>query len=135
MKMPRVSVKHKISLPRPKASEYTRPITSYLFFHHAGKPLSETTELILDFPGGGFVSQSPEHHEERLRLWAIKTGKPVLSVDYGKAPECWFLLSQRLPSLTEYLQTHTHSRLMKLLTLIKCSWSPVSLSLAACQPS
>ncbi|KAG6831689.1 hypothetical protein H0H92_008332 [Tricholoma furcatifolium] len=30
---------------------------------------------------------SPEHHEERLRMWAINTGKPVLSIDYGKAPE------------------------------------------------
>ena len=41
-----------------------------------------------DFPGGGFVSMTPEHHEERLRMWAVRTGKPVLSVDYGKAPEC-----------------------------------------------
>jgi acetyl esterase/lipase len=31
---------------------------------------------------------SPEHHEERLRQWALTTGRPVLSLDYGKAPEC-----------------------------------------------
>lgn len=31
---------------------------------------------------------TPEHHEDRLRLWAIRTGKPILSVEYGKAPEC-----------------------------------------------
>lgn len=31
---------------------------------------------------------NPEHHEERLRMWAVTTGRPVLSVDYGKAPEC-----------------------------------------------
>ena len=31
---------------------------------------------------------TPEHHEERLCAWAEKTGKPVLSLDYGKAPEC-----------------------------------------------
>ena len=30
---------------------------------------------------------TPEHHEERLRVWAEKTGRPVLSLDYGKAPE------------------------------------------------
>lgn len=30
---------------------------------------------------------NPAHHEERLRRWAIQTGRPVLSVDYGKAPE------------------------------------------------
>ena len=88
MCLPHVSVKRKILLPRPKASQYIRPITAHLFFHPEGRQLKEATDLILDFPGGGFVAQSPEHHEERLRIWAIKTGKPVLSVDYGKAPEC-----------------------------------------------
>lgn len=34
---------------------------------------------------------TPEHHEERLRTWAVHTGKPVISIDYGKAPECEFL--------------------------------------------
>ncbi len=29
----------------------------------------------------------PECHEERLRRWAKRTGKAVLSIDYGKAPE------------------------------------------------
>lgn len=33
----------------------------------------------------------PAHHEERLRSWAVQTGKPVISLEYGKAPECWFL--------------------------------------------
>lgn len=45
-------------------------------------------DLILDIPGGGFVAMTPEHHEERLRMWAVRTGRPVASVDYGKAPEC-----------------------------------------------
>ena len=31
---------------------------------------------------------TPEHHEDRLRRWAVRTGRPVLSVEYGKAPEC-----------------------------------------------
>jgi len=87
-RLPHVSVKQKILLPRPKSSLYTRPITAYLFFQPCKRQLSESTDLILDFPGGGFVAMSPEHHEERLRIWANKTGKPVLSIDYGKAPEC-----------------------------------------------
>ena len=33
---------------------------------------------------------TPEHHEDRLRMWAVRTGKPVLSIEYGKAPECSF---------------------------------------------
>jgi acetyl esterase/lipase len=85
---PSVTIHRKIHLPRPKSSTYQRPITAYLFFAPPEKQLSRATDLILDFPGGGFVSMSPEHHEERLRTWARKTGRPVLSIDYGKAPEC-----------------------------------------------
>ncbi|KAJ7703015.1 Alpha/Beta hydrolase protein [Mycena rosella] len=85
--LPRVTVRRKILLPRPASSTYERPITAFLFFDLPEKQLSKATDLILDFPGGGFVAMSPEHHEERLRMWAITTGKPVLSIDYGKAPE------------------------------------------------
>ncbi|TFY75373.1 hypothetical protein EWM64_g8640 [Hericium alpestre] len=91
-----VALYRKILLPRPNSSPYKRPIHVYLYFH----PLAEAAEntdplamlalqedLILDFPGGGFVAMTPEHHEERLRSWANSSGRPVLSVDYGKAPE------------------------------------------------
>jgi acetyl esterase/lipase len=67
---------------------YKRPITAYLFFAPAERNLAQSTDLILDFPGGGFIAMNPEHHEERLRMWAVRTGKPVLAIDYGKAPEC-----------------------------------------------
>ncbi|KAG5654405.1 hypothetical protein H0H81_003229 [Sphagnurus paluster] len=85
--LPWLSMRRKILLPRPKFSQYSRPITAYLFFHPHESQLRRATDLILDFPGGGFVAMSPEHHEERLRMWALQTGKPVLSIDYGKAPE------------------------------------------------
>ncbi|KAJ6500138.1 Alpha/Beta hydrolase protein [Mycena vitilis] len=85
--LPRVSIRRKILLPRPTSSTYERPITCFLFFALPEKQLIKATDLILDFPGGGFVAMSPEHHEERLRMWAITTGKPILSIDYGKAPE------------------------------------------------
>jgi acetyl esterase/lipase len=49
--------------------------------------LSSEHNLIFDVPGGGFISMGPEHHEERLRSWAVQTGKPVISIEYGKAPE------------------------------------------------
>ena len=86
--LPPISIRRKILLPRPKDSSYQRPITAWLFFAPAEHLLSGATELILDFPGGGFISMTPELHEERLRLWAVRTGKPVLSIEYGKAPEC-----------------------------------------------
>lgn len=78
----------KVLLPRPKSSKHSKPISALLFFARPEAELQTCTELILDFPGGGFISMGPDCHEERLRRWAKRTGKPVLSVDYGKAPEC-----------------------------------------------
>ncbi|THH03434.1 hypothetical protein EW145_g6259 [Phellinidium pouzarii] len=82
-----VPIRRQFRIPRPKHSTYTRPIDTWLFFSGSEDDLQTATELILDFPGGGFVAMGPMHHEERLRAWAKKTGKPVLSVEYGKAPE------------------------------------------------
>lgn len=86
--LPPISMRRKILLARPKDSTNRRPITAWLYFAPPAEQLACATDLILDFPGGGFVSMTPEHHEDRLRAWAIRTGRPVLSVDYGKAPEC-----------------------------------------------
>lgn len=90
LRLPKASIRRKILLPRPKSSTYQRPITAYLYFSPAEDQLSRATDLILDFPGGGFVAMGPEHHEERLRMWALRTGKPILSIEYGKAPECGY---------------------------------------------
>ena len=101
-----VALRRKILLPRPDSSPHTRPITIHLFYSpHPGRSLSKDPlaalsserNLIFDVPGGGFVSMGPEHHEERLRSWAVKTSRPVISIEYGKAPECK-LLSRSGPS-------------------------------------
>ncbi|KAJ3748948.1 Alpha/Beta hydrolase protein [Lentinula detonsa] len=84
---PSIAMRKKILLPRPTSSTYRRPITCYIYYAHTQEKLKECTDLILDFPGGGFVAMSPEHHEDRLKMWAHDTGKAVLAVDYGKAPE------------------------------------------------
>ena len=97
VRLPSISVRRKMLLSRPKSSKYTRPIAAYLFFESHEAELCHVTDLILDFPGGGFVAMSPEHHEERLRAWAVTTGKPVLSIDYGKAPECTYIYRSCLP--------------------------------------
>ncbi|KAI9442508.1 hormone-sensitive lipase [Lactarius indigo] len=83
-----VALYRKIILPRPHSSPYTRPITTC--FNSSKDPLialASERDLIFDVPGGGFISMGPEHHEERLRSWAVQTGKPVISLEYGKAPE------------------------------------------------
>ncbi|TFK26526.1 alpha/beta-hydrolase [Coprinopsis marcescibilis] len=85
--LPRISVRRKVLLPRPNSSKYDRPITAFLYFAPPEDQLMKQTDLILDFPGGGFVAMNPEHHEERLRMWAVTSGRPILAIDYGKAPE------------------------------------------------
>ncbi|KAI0790793.1 Alpha/Beta hydrolase protein [Abortiporus biennis] len=84
---PPITIRKKLLIPRPADAPYQRPVTAWLFFAPPEHHLSRATDLILDFPGGGFISMTPEHHEDRLRMWAMRTGKPVLSIDYGKAPE------------------------------------------------
>lgn len=84
---PRVPVVRKLLLARPPGSLYTKPIACMLFFSRSPRELAWTSEIIFDLPGGGFIAMGPEHHEERLRQWTIQTGRPVISLDYGKAPE------------------------------------------------
>ncbi|KAG8837918.1 hypothetical protein FRC18_007261 [Serendipita sp. 400] len=84
---PRLPVARQILLPRPANSSQRKPIKAWLFFARPEHELENTTDLILDIPGGGFVCLGPKHHEERLRRWALVSGRPVLSIDYGKAPE------------------------------------------------
>lgn len=85
MERPWLPVVRKMVIPRP-GSEH--PITVYLYFSGQEHELANQRELILDFPGGGFICMSPLDHEERLRRWAIRSKRPVLAVDYHKAPEC-----------------------------------------------
>ncbi|KAG8745943.1 hypothetical protein FRC12_014411 [Ceratobasidium sp. 428] len=81
---PGLPVVRKLVFARP-GSEHG--ITAWLFFSHPIEEMKNQSELILDFPGGGFICMTPLDHEERLRRWAIRTGRPVLAVDYHKAPE------------------------------------------------
>ncbi|GAA97362.1 uncharacterized protein L969DRAFT_87298 [Mixia osmundae IAM 14324] len=84
---PRITVSKRFTLDRPAGSRYKRPISVYLYYALPEAGLEHCRDLILDFPGGGFICMTPEHHEERLLRWAIRTGKPILALDYCKAPE------------------------------------------------
>ncbi len=87
---PRLTVYEHITIPRPTSSSRSHlpPVKAMLFFNGTKEQLARCTQIVVDFPGGGFIAMGPECHEERLRLWAKRTGKPVLGVNYGKAPEC-----------------------------------------------
>ncbi|KIJ49651.1 hypothetical protein M422DRAFT_74669 [Sphaerobolus stellatus SS14] len=84
---PSIGILKRVVLPRPPDSSSKKPIVAYLFFDGTEVELSQASSLVLDLPGGGFICMSPRNHEERLRRWAIRCKRPVLSIDYRKAPE------------------------------------------------
>ncbi|CAH7689376.1 Alpha/Beta hydrolase protein [Phakopsora pachyrhizi] len=84
---PSIPIKRKYTFPRPPGSKYSKPITCWLYFSRPDVDLVRSKNLILDVPGGGFIAMSPLNHEERLIRWAVRTGIPILSIDYCKAPE------------------------------------------------
>ena len=77
----------KIRIPRPPNSAYKEPITAWLYYDGPISSIGRHDKVILDIPGGGFVAMSPRNHDDKLYAWSGKTGLPVLSLDYRKAPE------------------------------------------------
>ena len=49
--------------------------------------MRQSKELILQLPGGGFVTMNPKCHDDYVSNWARQTKKPIVALDYGKAPE------------------------------------------------
>jgi acetyl esterase/lipase len=76
-----------IRIPRPHESSYKNPVNAWLYFDGPIAALKGHTKIVLDVPGGGFVAMSPRTHDDKLMAWASKTGLPILSLDYRKAPE------------------------------------------------
>ena len=76
-----------IRIPRPTESSYKEPVNAWLYFDGPLSALKNHTKVILDFPGGGYVAMTPRHHDDKLMAWSGRTGLPVLSLDYRKAPE------------------------------------------------
>ncbi|PYH44211.1 CLN3-domain-containing protein [Aspergillus saccharolyticus JOP 1030-1] len=76
-----------IRIPRPSSSIYDQPTNAWLYFDGPLSALRDQTGIVLDIPGGGFVSMSPRHAEDRLLSWAARAKVPILSLDYKKAPE------------------------------------------------
>ncbi|KAF2460259.1 Alpha/Beta hydrolase protein [Lineolata rhizophorae] len=76
-----------IRIPRPRASAYKEPVHAWLYFDGPVSALKSMDKVVLDIPGGGFVAMTPRNHDDKLLAWAGRTGLPVLSLDYRKAPE------------------------------------------------
>ncbi|PGH05751.1 protein btn1 [Blastomyces parvus] len=76
-----------IRIPRPKESSYKEPCIAWLYYNGPLHTLKDQTDIVLDIPGGGFVAMGPRMSDDKLLAWAGRTGVPVLSLDYKKAPE------------------------------------------------
>ncbi|CAN8103426.1 unnamed protein product [Discula destructiva] len=76
-----------VRIPRPSTSDYKEPVSAWLYFDGPLKALENHNKVVLDLPGGGFVAMDPRCNDDKLLTWASKTGLPVLSLDYKKAPE------------------------------------------------
>ncbi|KAF1991379.1 alpha/beta-hydrolase [Aulographum hederae CBS 113979] len=76
-----------IRIPRPAGSSYKDPVNAWLYYEGPISSLKKHDKIVLDVPGGGFVAMNPRTHDDKLLAWAGKTGLPVLSLDYRKAPE------------------------------------------------
>jgi hypothetical protein len=88
--------RYDIQIPRPNPPSPTafphdpnaqKPVPARLFFAGTKEELKKAKSLILQFPGGGFVAMNPRVHEDYLSQWARQTKVPIVSIDYGKAPE------------------------------------------------
>ncbi|CAH1767163.1 11257_t:CDS:2, partial [Entrophospora sp. SA101] len=87
---PRLQIfRKKIIIPRPKKNSHgTRPVIGYLYYSGNEQSLKNNCDkLILNYSGGGFVAMNPICHEDYLCNWVKKVRVPILSIDYGKAPE------------------------------------------------
>ncbi|KAI5925454.1 Alpha/Beta hydrolase protein [Camillea tinctor] len=76
-----------IRIPRPSTSDYKGHVSGWLYYDGPISDLEHINKMILDLPGGGFVAMDPRCNDDKLFAWAGKTGLPILSLDYKKAPE------------------------------------------------
>ena len=77
----------RLRIPRPKQSNYKEPVVAWMYFNGTLAELEKQENVVLDIPGGGFVAMDPRTSDDKLLAWAGRTGLPVLSLDYRKAPE------------------------------------------------
>ncbi|PWA03571.1 hypothetical protein BB558_000290 [Smittium angustum] len=64
-----------------------KPALCYIMYANNPENYKKTKNIILNFPGGGFVSMSPPCHDDYLSIWASMVDAIVVSVDYAKSPE------------------------------------------------
>ncbi|CAI6098677.1 unnamed protein product [Clonostachys chloroleuca] len=96
-----------VRIPRPKGSDYKEPVMAWLYYDGPLAQLEHHNRLVVDIPGGGFVAMDPRCNDDKLFAWAAKSGLPILSLDYRKAPEYPFpyALNECFDVYTTLIQT------------------------------
>ncbi|RKO96508.1 alpha/beta-hydrolase, partial [Caulochytrium protostelioides] len=93
---PRLGIRRNIVLPRPAPApaETSFPgaqplpaIPARLYYAGTPAELARCREVILQCPGGGFVAMNPTCHDDWTSTLAQRTGRPIVGLDYGKAPQ------------------------------------------------
>lgn len=91
---PWLPIRRDITIPRPDPPSVSSfqdvelgPVKARLYFAGTNEQLLRSREMVLLFPGGGFVAMGPRCHEDHVSQWAKNTKVPIVSIDYGKAPE------------------------------------------------
>ncbi|KAJ2242612.1 hypothetical protein GGH98_005330, partial [Coemansia sp. RSA 454] len=81
---PQLGIVRNVMLGESESTERARCV---VMFDGSEEEFRACRMVVLDVPGGGFVSMAPESHTEYLAAWAQRTKAIVVSVDYAKAPE------------------------------------------------
>lgn len=89
-----LSIRKNILIPRPAIPSHSSfsidvlpSIKARLYFPGSQEELRKANELIFVIPGGGFVTMSPENHDDYLSQWSRTCNTPIVALNYGKAPE------------------------------------------------
>ncbi|KAI8913392.1 Alpha/Beta hydrolase protein [Gorgonomyces haynaldii] len=88
-----LSIRQDVEIPVSKTplpsvfDEKRTHVKARLYFHGTKQQLEECEQLIFQIPGGGFVALPPKNHDDYTSQWARMTKLPVISINYGKAPE------------------------------------------------
>ncbi|TPX52156.1 hypothetical protein SeMB42_g01623 [Synchytrium endobioticum] len=83
-----------ITLPRPSKPSTTSfpdvqlpPIAARFYYSGTEGQLKQCEDLIFLIPGGGFVCMPPRCHDNYVSQWAKQTNRPIVAINYGKAPQ------------------------------------------------
>ncbi|KAI8319694.1 alpha/beta-hydrolase [Martensiomyces pterosporus] len=72
---------------RAESTERLLPARCHVYYAGDRNTFAKNRYVVLNYPGGGFVSMGPRCHSDYLSAWADRTGAIIVSVDYAKAPE------------------------------------------------